>query len=183
MSDKAIGQISKKLGSRMRGTKLYPGGSSVLFGWSFSFDKIGSIIIKPYYNREISALIIHYLTRQDFVNEFQNLQFQLENEEIQIIIPKVVGLAHIKTFSRFYPVLMTTEAPGEPAQMHPSLIKHISGLARDLAQKGIICDPYPSNWKISFINGERIIQYIDLLSSNKLKNVHSRIADLLKDFD
>jgi len=59
LSSKDIERINKKLGSRMRGTKLYPGGSSVLFGWSFSFDKIGPIILKPYYNREISALIIH----------------------------------------------------------------------------------------------------------------------------
>ncbi|MFX0016332.1 MAG: hypothetical protein ACFFB2_01480 [Promethearchaeota archaeon] len=181
MSNKTIERITEKLGSRMEGTTLYPGGSSVLFGWSFPFKKIGSIVIKPYYNREMTALMIHYLTWQDFIKEFQDLQIKLKGKDIRVIIPAIVGLAKIETFSRFYPILMTIEAPGKPAQMYPSVIKNIGTLARDLGQRGIICDPYPSNWKISFVNGQGIIQYIDLLSSNQLKNVHSRIAGLLKD--
>jgi len=183
LSREAIDRISQKLGGRMRGTSIYPGGSSCLFGWSFFFDKIGSIIVKPYYNRELTALIIHYLTWQDFVDDFQDKQFQLDDKEIQVMLPEVVGFAKIETFSRFYPVLMTTEAAGEAIQPYPSLIRDVGTFTRDLAKKGIISDPYPSNWKISFTEGHGIIQYIDLLSSNRLKNVHKRISELLKGFE
>lgn len=176
----AIDRIRERLGSRMRGTRLYPGGSSVLFCWSFSFE-VGSIVIKPYYSRELSALVIHYLTCQDFLHDFQNLHFQFKDKEIRITLPQVIGLAKIETFSRVYPVLIATEAIGKSIQAHPPLIKIISSVARDLGQKGIICDPYPSNWNISFVNGQGNIQYIDLLSSNRLKNVNSRIAELLQD--
>ncbi len=178
-----ISRISLKLGVRMRGTTLYPGGSSCLFGWSFPFDKIGSVIIKPYYSRELSALMIHYLTWQDFVSEFQNMRFWLDDKEIQVMLPKVVGVAKIETFSRFYPVLMTTEASGEGIQAYPSLIRKVGTFTSDLAKKGIISDPYPSNWKISFTESYGIVQYIDLLSSNRLKNVQNRISELLKGFD
>ncbi|UCG02130.1 MAG: hypothetical protein JSW11_21380 [Candidatus Heimdallarchaeota archaeon] len=183
LSCEAINRISQKLGVQMKGTTLYPGGSSCLFGWSFPFDKIGSIIIKPYYSRELLALIIHYLTWQDYVYEFQNMQFQLNDKEIQVKLPNVVGLAKIETFSRFFPVLMTTEAAGEAIQAYPSLIRKVGTFTRDLAKKGIISDPYPSNWKISFSNNHGIIQYIDLLSSNRLENVQKRVSELLKGFD
>ena len=181
LSRDAINRISERLGPRMKGTNLYPGGSSVLFGWSFLFDKIGSVIIKPYYRRELLALIIHYLTCQDFIHDFQSLQFRIKDKEIRITIPEVVGLAKIETLSRLYPVLITKEAPGESIQSHPLLIKTISNVARGLAQKGVICDPYPSNWLISFVDGRGLIQYIDLLSSNRLENVRGRIAKLIQD--
>ncbi|MHA2245090.1 MAG: hypothetical protein ACXADY_08985 [Candidatus Hodarchaeales archaeon] len=180
LSRDEINRITDRLGTRIRGTRLFPGGSSVLFAWSFPFDRIGSIIMKPYYNREISALLIHYFTFQDFILDFQGLQFQLSGKEIQVTVPEVVGLAKIETLSRLYPVLITKEAPGESIQTHPPLIKAISNVARGLAQKGIICDPYPSNWKVSFSNDQGVIQYVDLLSSNRLKNVHDRIAELLQ---
>ncbi len=178
-----INRITKRLGPRMRGTRLYPGGSSVLFGWSFPFDQIGSIIMKPYYNREITALLIHYFTYQDFVLDFQNLQFQIKDTEFCITVPKIVGLAKIGAFSRFYPVLIMMEAAGESIKPHPFLIKKIAEVVRDLAQKGIISDPYPANWKITFIEGQGIVQYIDLLSSNRLKNIHGRITELVKHFE
>ena len=180
LTREAIERISQRLGGQMRGTTLYSGGSSCLFGWSFPFKKIGSIIIKPYYNRELSSLIIHYLTWQDFVHDFQAMKFQLGDKEIQVLLPEVVGVAKIETFSRFYPVLMTTEAVGEAIQPYPSLIRDVGTFTRDLAKKGIISDPYPSNWKISFIGNRGTIHYIDLLSSNRLENVQKRISELLK---
>jgi hypothetical protein len=183
LTQEAISQISQKLGVRMKGTTLYPGGSSCIFGWSFPFDKIGSVIIKPYYSRELAALIIHYLTWQDYVNDFQNMQFRLNDKKIKVALPEVVGVAKIETLSRLYPVLMTTEAAGETIQAYPSLIRQVGTFTRDLAKKGIISDPYPSNWKIAFIKRQGIIQYIDLLSSNRLKNVQMRILALLKGFE
>lgn len=180
LSRDAIDRIAQKLGTRMKGTTLYPGGSSCLFGWSFLFHKVGSLIIKPYYSREISALIIHYLTVQDFHDDFQNMRFQLNNKDIQVTLPKVVGVAKIETFSRFYPVLMTTEATGEAIQAYPSLIRQVGTFTRDLAKKGIISDPYPSNWKLSLTGSHGTIQYIDLLSSNRLKDVQLRISELIK---
>lgn len=179
----AINRINEKLGPRMKGTKLYPGGSSVLFGWSFSYDKIGSIIIKPYYSRELAALIIHYFTWQDFIHEFQKIQFEINDKKYRVNVPDTIGLAKIEALSRFYPVLITMEAPGETIQAYTPLIKNISNIVRDLAQKGIISDPYPSNWKVTFVGGQGVVQYIDLLSSNRLVNVHGRIADLIRQLD
>lgn len=182
LGQKDIHRITKKLGSRMKGTRLYAGGSSVLFGWSFNFEKIGFTIIKPYYSRELTALIIHYFTSKDFRKEFQEIRFEFENREIKVTIPDVVGLAKIETLSRFFPVLIMMEATGETIQA-PSLIRNITHITRDLAQKGIICDPYPSNWKISFNEDKGIVQYIDLLSSNQLTNIHNRIVELIQSLD
>ncbi|UCE13927.1 MAG: hypothetical protein JSV04_01820 [Candidatus Heimdallarchaeota archaeon] len=179
LGQKDILRITEKLGPRMKGTRMYAGGSSVLFGWSFNFEKIGFTIIKPYYSRELAALIIHYFTSIDFKKEFQEIDFKFENKEIKVTVPKVVGLAKIGTLSRFFPVLIMMEATGETIKT-PSLIKNITQIVRDLAQKGIICDPYPSNWKISFDDNQGNVQYIDLLSSNKLTNIHSRIAELVQ---
>jgi hypothetical protein len=100
-----------------------------------------------------------------------------------VTLPEVVGLAKIETFSRFYPVLLTTEAAGEDINAHPSLIRQVGTFTRDLAKKGIISDPYPSNWKINFSESQGIIQYIDLLSSNRLTNVQMRISELIKGLD
>ena len=68
------------------------------------------------------------------------MQFQLDNKEIQVMLPEVVGVAKVETFSRFYPVLMTMEAAGEAIQPYPSLIRDVGTFTRDLAKKRIISD-------------------------------------------
>ena len=72
------------------------------------------------------------------------------------------------------------EVKGESIKNDPPLIKCISRVALKLAQKGIICDPYPANWLSYKDQGEKFISYIDLLSSNTLTNVNERISALIK---
>ena len=43
--------IRGKLGEKLKGSTLYPGGSSVLFCWGFPFQQIGPVLFKPYYAR------------------------------------------------------------------------------------------------------------------------------------
>ena len=178
-----IERITKKLGSRMSGSRLYPGGSSVLFGWSFNYESIGPIIIKPYYTRELPALFIHYFTLQDLEHYFDDIQVRFQSLRISIEIPRVIGFAKIKTITRYYPVLLTLEVLGEPIHKISGLIALTSKIARKLGKKGIIMDPYPSNWKFAVKNGELIISYIDLLSSNTLKNLKKRMSVFIKDFN
>ncbi|MFX0085240.1 MAG: hypothetical protein ACFFAU_06170 [Candidatus Hodarchaeota archaeon] len=176
-------QITKKLGSLVSGTRLYPGGSSVLFGWSFYFEDIGHIIIKPYYRREITALFIHYFTLQDFTPYLDEIQLKIQSSRIKITIPKVIGFAKIRTLAVEYPVLLTSEVLGDSIHKKSSLIALTSKLAKKVGNKGIIMDPYPSNWKYTVKNGEIIIAYIDLLSSNLIKNLENRISELIKNYE
>jgi hypothetical protein len=178
-----IDQITKKLGSHMHGTRLYPGGSSVLFGWSFYFENIGPVIIKPYYTREITALFIHYLTLQDFDPYLDEIQLKFQSSRIKIAIPKVIGFAKIRTLAQEYPVLLTSEVLGDSIHKKSSLIALTSKLAKKVGKKGIIMDPYPSNWKYTVKNGEIIIAYIDLLSSNLIHDLKNRISALLEDYE
>ncbi|MFX0051342.1 MAG: hypothetical protein ACFE8U_08630 [Candidatus Hermodarchaeota archaeon] len=178
-----INRICKKLGSRITGSRLYSGGSSVLFGWSFQLGKVGSIIIKPYYNRQLTQLILHYLTAEDCIQNLDKLKFEYNKKHYQIQIPRVIGLAKIVSISRIFPTLLAEEVVGESIQGQALLIKKISFLVRDLALQGFICDPYASNWKTSMIKNQKIIHYIDLLSSNRIPNAKKRIADLLQNFE
>ncbi len=175
-----VERITKKLGPRMSSTRLYPGGSSVLFGWGFNFENIDPIIIKPYYSREFPALFIHYFTLLDFNHYFEDFKDRLQSLRISIEIPRVIGFAKINTLTRNFPVLMTLEVLGETIHKNPSFIALTSKLARKLGKKGIIMDPYPSNWKFADNKGDIILSYIDLMSSNTLKNLKKRISDFYK---
>ncbi|MHA2224729.1 MAG: hypothetical protein ACXAC8_05970 [Candidatus Hodarchaeales archaeon] len=178
-----IDRITIQLGKRMKGTRLYPGGSSVLFGWSFFFKNIGNVIIKPYYKRRMTALLIHYLTVKDSQNKLQNRQLRITSRKFSLKIPDVIGFAKIETFSQSFPALITFEVLGESIHKRPALIKIISRLSRDLAKNGIIVDPYPSNWKYNPANNARSIHYIDLLSSNRLIDARKRIAELIQNIE
>lgn len=174
----AIIRISEKLGQKMKGTRLYPGGTSVLFGWGFTFPKIDGVMIKPYYSREIFQLILHYLSISDFLDTVEKLE-KSAKQLIRIKVPKVIGVAKIDALNRNFPVLIMEEVKGESIQGNFPVIKEISKYVRNLARNGIICDPYPSNWKYSSKKEQHSISYIDLISSNCLTNVNNKIAELL----
>ncbi|NHJ00861.1 MAG: hypothetical protein EAX86_01910 [Candidatus Heimdallarchaeota archaeon] len=181
LSDKDIQQIKLKLGPKMGDSNLYKGGSSVLFGWSFEFPIIGRVIIKPYYKRELSHLIIHYLTSLDCIKDIKEFAFTLGGVRYELAIPEVIGLARIENLSYNYPVLLTREILGKSILTYTPIITKISSVIRDVARKGIICDPYPANWKIRSENRIWKIYYVDLLSSNALSDIHSRIAQLIEE--
>ncbi|MFW9854663.1 MAG: hypothetical protein ACFFFG_06365 [Candidatus Thorarchaeota archaeon] len=174
---KAIGRITKKLGSRMSGSILFPGGSSVLFAWRFPIEKIGAVVVKPYYNGTITRLLIHYFTQIDYLQTYTDKDFLSPNGKVILLnIPQVVGFAKIETFNREFPTLLVEEALGESIQANPTLIRQVSEIVRRMALKGLIFDFYPSNWKL---HGKKLT-YVDLLSSNKLKNLRERITQLLE---
>jgi hypothetical protein len=177
---KKVKQIYEKLGSRIQGTKIYPGGSSTLFAWSFHFGKVGSIVFKPYYNRELAQLIIHYFIAKDYKTDIDNIKITFNNISYHFNIPAIVGIAKIKSCMKEFPVLLVTEVYGDPVQLYPPLIKNISQIIRKLAKKGIICDPYPANWIVSTKNDKKILNYIDLLSSNHIKNIKERLASIIE---
>lgn len=173
-----INQLQEKVGSRMAGTRLYPGGSNILFGWGFDIENFGPVIFKPYYNRHITQLIIHYFTATECTS--YDKRFSHNNSDYEIKVPDVIGLAKIESSSRSFPTLLAREVIGDSLQNQPLLIRKISNISRHLALQGFICDPYGSNWKIIASNNPKIIYYIDILSSNSLKNVKERIAALLE---
>jgi len=174
-----INLISDKLGQKMKGTRLYPGGTSVLFGWGFTFPKIDGVMIKPYYSSEIIQLILHYLSISDFLVNVKNLE-KSEKNIVRIRVPKVIGIAKIDALNRNFPVLIMEEVRGESIKGNFPVIKEISKFARDLARNGIICDPYPANWKYLNDKEQTVICYIDLINSNCLTDVNKRIAELLR---
>ncbi|WP_455141621.1 hypothetical protein [Candidatus Hodarchaeum mangrovi] len=183
LNQEKIDLIKEKLGDKMEGTFLYPGGASVLFGWSFEIESFGSIIIKPYYNRDFSQLLIHYLTALDFNKESQIRNFRNEKEIYHISIPLTIGLAKIMAYQRTYPTLITSTIKGANLTNYPQLIAKISIIVREFARNGIICDPYPTNWKLVKTKAQYLIYYIDLLSSNKLHDINTRLSAILNSQD
>ncbi|MHA1227224.1 MAG: hypothetical protein ACTSR2_07025 [Candidatus Hodarchaeales archaeon] len=180
LTNEEVGKITSKLEDKMSGSTLYPGGASTLFAWSFVIKQFDNMIIKPYYNREITHLIVHYLTYKDFGNEFMKLSFEVGGKIYRLAIPASIGIASINTFKRSFPTLMTTEITGDTIKSQPLLIGKISSLVRKLGYQGIICDPYPSNWKIVPRDGENFVYYIDLLSSNSIRDINRRITELVE---
>ena len=183
LNQEKIDLIKEKLGDKMKGTFLYPGGASVLFGWNFDIESFGSIIIKPYYNRDFSQLLIHYLTSLDFQKEFRIRNFQEGKEKYHISIPITIGLAKIITYRKIFPTLISSTIKGENLTNHPQLIAKISIVVREFARIGIICDPYPTNWKLVKNKHPHSIYYIDLLSSNKLQHINNRLLEFLNSLD
>jgi hypothetical protein len=172
--------IEEKLGEKLEGTRLYPGGSSVLFGWGFSFKECGNVIFKPYYSRDLSHLIIHYLSVSEFYKALKKTKLHEILSSIDLKIPEVIGLAKTETFNRTFPILITEEMGGDTIMGNILLVKSISQIAKHLARKGVICDPYPANWKYCTVQGNQCISYIDLLSSNLLFDATNRIGELIQ---
>ena len=173
-----INRFQEKFSSRMVESRLYPGGSNILFGLGVDIESNGPVIFKPYYNRHLAQLIIHYFTVTECT--LYDKRFSHDNSDYVIKVPDVIGLAKIDSSSRSFPILLTREVIGKSLQHQPLLIRKISDLSRHLALQGFICDPYGSNWKIIVTNNPKIIYYLDLLSSNSLKNVKERIAALIE---
>ncbi len=184
LDKRTIEQIKEKLKSRLEGIRLYKGGSSVIFGYGYQFEKVGPVIIKPYYKRDLIQLIIHYLTLEDSKRHFNDKLLESDDKTFfQVAIPDLIGIAQIETYSRVFPTLIVKEIIGDSILQHPYLIKYISNFSRDLALNGVICDPYASNWILETLKSEKTIYYIDLLSSNCLQNVNQRISDLIKQLE
>ena len=173
-----INLIINKLGHKMDGTRLYPGGTSVLFGWGFTIPKIDGVMIKPYYSREIFQLILHYLSKSDFLVAIKKIE-KSTKRMIRIKVPKVMGIAKVEALNRNFPVLIMEEVMGDSIKGNFPAIKEISLSVRDLAREGIICDPYPSNWKYLSNKERKIVSYIDLICSNSLTDVNKRVAELI----
>ncbi len=172
--------IKEKLGKKLIGTRFYPGGSSVLFGWSFPSEQVGRLMYKPYYSRHLTQLLIHYFCINDFLSTLKKINLEPEIPKYRFITPKVIGIAKIEAFEREFPTLIVEEVQGDTIQDDLQLIRTISQLTKKLAKKGFICDPYAANWKYYTNEDKNHISYIDLLSSNRLKNINSRIAELIK---
>lgn len=175
-----INQIEKKLGKKLSGTTFYPGGSSVIFGWSFPYSSDLRIMFKPYYTRELTQLLIHYLSIEDYFVSIKNNEYSVGGSILCFTTPKVIGVAIIEILSRTIPILFVEEILGESIQKDPPMIRTVSQVSRDLAKDGIISDPYPANWKYFDSKTKDKIAYIDLLSSNQLRNVNERIRDLIE---
>jgi len=90
------------------------------------------------------------------------------------------GIAKIEAFEREFPTLIVEEVQGDTIRDDLRLIRAISHLTKEFAKKGLLCDPYSANWKYYTNEDKNHISYIDLLSSNRLTNINSRIAELIK---
>jgi hypothetical protein len=173
----AVGRITNKLGARMGDSKLFSGGSSVLFAWKFPINEIGAVVVKPYYSGTLTRLLIHYFTQIDYLDTYGGVRYSDPNgSALFLSIPRVVGFAKIESFSREFPTLLVEEALGESILTKTMLIRKISQIVRQMALEGLIFDFYPSNWRI---HGKKLV-YVDLLSSNQLKNLKERITKLLE---
>ncbi len=176
-----INLIEGKLGNKLTGTTFYPGGSSVIFGWSFPLsDSNLRVMFKPYYSRELTQLIIHYLSMDDYFHSIEKIEYIVGNSKLIFSTPKLIGVATVELLSRTIPILLVEEILGESVKNDPDMIRTISQVSRNLAKDGIISDPYPANWKYFDDRTKDKIAYIDLLSSNRLKNVNERIKLLIE---
>ncbi|MFX0185019.1 MAG: hypothetical protein ACFE95_18195 [Candidatus Hodarchaeota archaeon] len=176
LTREGIKDIQKKFGGVLNGT-LYPGGNDTIFAWSIpvgSFD----VLLKPYYKKELFALIIHYLSVEEFGN---TRTFNIDNFMTNILIPPVIGVANIALDTYSVPLLITTESKGEPVLNHPSIMTTLGKVTKILAYEGFIVDLYPSNWRLHSSDSGITLEYIDLLISKKINNVKASVFNLIKD--
>jgi hypothetical protein len=166
------------MGNNFEGT-LFPGGKDIIFGWSFQCGK-KKIIIKPYNNKDLVALMLHFITIAEYG---RNLNFIIDQEDTIIKIPPVIGLAKIATNSYSIPVLITTESEGEMLIQHPRIIGKVGKIAKSMALEGFIVDLFPSNWRYIPSETGLIIEYIDLINSNNLSSVKERVSELYSFFN
>lgn len=174
LTKETINQIKENWRPFFNGT-LYPGGQDVFFAWSFKTG-MNQIILKPYYKKELMALILHYLTTEDLGNI---LTCTINQKLITVKIPPVIGLATITTEANLVPVLITLESVGEPIMKYPQIIRLLGEVTKKIAPKGIILDLYPSNWRFHPSKSGVVVEYIDIINSNKLSNIKERIEALL----
>ncbi len=179
MGPEKIELIKEKLGKKLKGTRFYPGGSSVLFGWSFPSEQVGRLMYKPYYKRHLTQLLIHYFCIGEFVTSLKEIDLEPDMQKIHFMTPKVIGIAKIEAFEKEFPTLIVEEVQGETIKKDLHLVKAISHITKNLGLKGLICDPYPANWKYYSDQDKKHISYIDLFSSNTLKDINARIAKLI----
>ena len=81
MGPEKIELIKEKLGKKLKGTRLYPGGSSVLFGWSFPSEQVGRLMYKPYYTRHLTQLLIHYFCIGEFLTSLKEIEHTYYHHE------------------------------------------------------------------------------------------------------
>ncbi len=168
--------LQEKLGSRLNG-KLYPGGKDILFAWSFQCGK-KRVVIKPYFNKDLATLVLHHLTIDEYGRVLTVTLNQALQDHIIIELPLVIGFAKIATSSYSIPVLITTESTGEPLMNFPNVVGMLGDVCTSLAKRGFIVDLYPANWRVNPSEPVLVLEYIDLINSNKIKNVKERIASL-----
>jgi len=172
-----IGDIQKKFGGALDGT-LFPGGQDAIFAWSIPVGKL-NVLLKPYYKKELLALIFHYLSVETFGT---TRTYKIDLDFVtNIIIPPVIGLANIVLDTHSVPVLITTESKGEPVLNHPSIVTKLGEVTKSLAYEGFIIDLYPSNWRLHPSDSVITLEYIDLITSKSIDNVKVKIFNLIRD--
>ncbi|MFX0172252.1 MAG: hypothetical protein ACFE9L_10045 [Candidatus Hodarchaeota archaeon] len=179
LTREGIKVIQEKFKGSLDGT-LFPGGKDTIFAWSIPFGTI-DVLLKPYYKKELFALIIHYLSVEEFGNtRTYNIKPDLVTN---IVIPTVIGVANIAFNTHPVPLLITTESKGDPILNNTSIVTRLGEIAKKMAYDGFIVDLYPSNWRLHPSTSAINLEYIDLIISKKIDNVKSRVYDLIKDLN
>ncbi|MFX0050394.1 MAG: hypothetical protein ACFE8U_03785 [Candidatus Hermodarchaeota archaeon] len=179
LTSEGIKTIRNKFKGALDGT-LFPGGKDTIFAWSIPFRNI-DVLLKPYCKKELFALIIHYLSVEEFGN---TRTYNIKPDLVaNILIPTVIGVANFVIDTHPVPLLITTESKGEPILSNTSIVTRLGEITKNLAYDGFIVDLYPSNWRLHPSNSAINLEYIDLIISKKIDDVKSRVYDLIKDLN
>jgi hypothetical protein len=179
LTSEGIKAIQKKFKGALDGT-LFPGGKDTIFAWSIPFGNI-DLLLKPYYKKELFALIIHYLSVEEFGN---TRTYSIKPDLVaNISIPSVIGVANFTFATHPVPLLITTASKGEPILNNTSIVTRLGEIAKNLAYDGFIVDLYPSNWKLYPSTSAINLEYIDLIISKKIDDVKSRVYNLIKELN
>lgn len=175
LSTKGILEL-KKVYPKLKG-KMFPGGQDVIFAWSIPLKKV-NLLLKPYYNKDLITLLLHHLSVEEFGH---TSKFSGKDSIAQIKLPPVIGIAQIQdeSLKSTYPILITTESKGKLVMGNAKIIGLISKVARSLAKGGFIVDVYPANWRYKTNRNRVLLEYIDLILSNNLKDIDDRIAAII----
>ncbi|MHA2055876.1 MAG: hypothetical protein ACW99F_20085, partial [Candidatus Hodarchaeales archaeon] len=59
----------------------------------FPFSNDLNVMFKPYYSRELTQLIIHYLTIDEYFLSIEKIEYTVGNLKLSLTTPKVIGVA------------------------------------------------------------------------------------------
>lgn len=178
LTQEIVQLLREKLGKKLTGT-LYPGGKDTLFAWNFKCGE-KKLVIKPYYNKDLASLILHHLTIDEFGNILTTTLNQTPQDYVIVEIPPVIGFAKIETASYSIPVLISRESIGEPITNFSQIVGMLGDVCKSLALRGFIINLYPANWRFDPAESVIVLEYCDLINSNKIKNVEERITALIQ---
>jgi len=179
LTNQQVGDLTRRFNLGPGAFELFPGGKTTLFALKIpAADQKGTyFMIKPYVGLELTQLILHTVSVEDFNRDLGGKSFEEGTHSYLVRVLPVVGMGRfLLKGSHPTPVLLQIAATGGYLREARDAPK-VSRICRQIAKEGYIIDPWESNWR--YVPEKRTLEYLDLLYSNKASGVEQKMMHFL----